>query len=466
MRKVGIAMKRHQQSMLHGPLFPSIIAYTIPIIITSVLQLLFNAADLVVVGQFCGSISVAAVGATGSITTLITSIFVNLSMGVGVGVAHAVGSKNESAIHRYVHTAIPLGLISGVIVTTVGVSFSETFLTWMGTPEDVLVLSAVYMRIYFCGITFSLTYNFCASILRATGDTRSPLVFLFIAGIVNVVLNLIFVVFFHMNVAGVALATAISQAVSAVLVIRALMRRTDACKLELKKIRIYKKQLLRVISLGLPAGIQGSLINISNVLIQTSINSFGQIVMSGHAAASNIAGFIYMSMNAYQQAAMNFTGQNAGAGQLHRIKKILGVCLASVAVTGLMVAGIANLFGHQLLSIYINDSAEAVTYGLLHLTIYCIPYFLCGMMESVVGVLRGLGHSVLPMIISMLGMCIFRIFWVMVIFPIPQFHSPQWIYGSFPISWILTLTGDLIAFFFVFRKIRKIHTPKTAPSGS
>lgn len=459
-------MKRHQQNMLHGPLFPSIIVYTVPIIITSILQLLFNAADLVVVGQFCGSISVAAVGATGSITNLIITVFVNLSMGIGVGVAHAVGSKNNAAIHRFVHTAIPLALVSGVIVTIIGITCAETFLIWMGTPEDVLVLSAVYMRYYFCGTVFSLLYNFCASILRAVGDTRSPLVFLFISGVVNVVLNFIFVIFLHMNVAGVAIATAISQGVSAVLVIRALMRRTDACKLELKKIRFYKKQLLRIITLGLPAGIQGSLISISNVLIQSSINSFGQIVMSGHAAATNIAGFIYMSMNAYQQAAMNFTGQNAGAGQFHRVKKILGVCLVSVAVTGLAVAGISRLFGHQLLSIYINDSDEAISYGLLHLTIYCIPYFLCGMMESVVGVLRGLGRSMIPMIMSMLGMCFFRIFWVSVIFPIPQFHSPQWIYGSFPISWILTLTGDLIAFFFVFRKIHKIHTPKTAPSAT
>ena len=295
-------LKVRSGNLLEGPLLPNIITYTIPIILTSLLQLLFNAADLVVVGRFCGSVSVAAVGATGSITNLIVNLFIGLSVGAGVSVAHAYGERDAQAVHRTVHTAVITALVGGAVLTVVGVTFSKTFLHMMGTPENVLKLSAVYMKIYFGGIVFSMIYNFCASILRAAGDTKSPLVFLSIAGVVNVVLNLIFVTAFHMNVAGVALATTISQAVSAVLVVLALMKRDDACRLDLRMVRFHKAQLIKMIKIGLPAGIQGSLFSISNVLIQSSINSFGDIFMSGNAAASNIEGFAYVCINAFSQA--------------------------------------------------------------------------------------------------------------------------------------------------------------------
>ena len=268
-------MKKKNQDMLHGPLLPNIISYTVPIILTSVLQLLFNAADLVVVGRFCGSISVAAVGATGSITSLIVNLFIGLSVGAGVTVAHGVGSREEEVVHRTVHTALPMALVSGAVLTVLGILLSEKFLTMMGTPENVLKLSAVYMKIYFAGVTFTMVYNFAASILRAVGDTKSPLIFLTIAGVINVVLNLIFVIFLHMNVAGVALATTISQAFSAVAMVVVLMKRTDAAKLYLKKMRFYRVQLMKMIRIGLPAGIQSSLFSISNVMIQSSVNSFG-----------------------------------------------------------------------------------------------------------------------------------------------------------------------------------------------
>ena len=287
MRQVS-NVKRTNHSMLEGPLFTNIVLYTVPIILTSVLQLLFNAADLVVVGRYCGSISVAAVGATGAITNLIVNLFIGLSVGAGVTVAHALGGHEDEAVHRTVHTALPAALISGVFLTIVGVAFSGTFLRLMDTPKNVLPLSTVYMRIYFSGITFTMVYNFCASILRAAGDTKSPLIFLFIAGVVNVVLNVVFVKQFNMNVAGVALATIISQGISAVLVVIALMRRTDACRLTLSKMRFYKLQLLKIIRIGLPAGIQGSLFSISNVIIQSSVNAFGDALMSGNAAANNI----------------------------------------------------------------------------------------------------------------------------------------------------------------------------------
>ena len=448
-------MKKNQQSMLQGPLLGSIISYTIPIILTSVLQLLFNAADLVVVGRFCGSISVAAVGATGAITNLIVNLFIGLSVGCGVTVAHGVGSREDEVVHRTVHTAIPMALLSGVVLTVVGVLFSETFLQMMGTPENVLKLSAVYMKIYFAGITFTMVYNFAASILRAVGDTKSPLVFLTIAGVINVLLNLIFVMVLHMNVAGVALATTISQAFSAVAMVVVLMRRTDAAKLSLKKMRFYKIQLKKMLRIGLPAGMQSSLFSISNVLIQSSINSFGDVLMSGNAASGNIEGFLFVSMNAFHQTAVNFIGQNVGAKQYDRVKKIVWTCLGCVAVVGIGLGTLIRVFGEGLLSIYITDSAEAIAWGLVRLEIICGYYFICGLMDVSTGALRGMGASVSPMIISVLGVCGIRIGWVMTIFQIPQFHTPQSLYISYIFSWALTFLIQMYAFIKIYRKHTK-----------
>lgn len=445
-------MKRNNANMLQGPLFSGIILYTVPIILTSILQLLFNAADLVVVGRFCGSISVAAVGATGAITNLIINLFIGLSVGTGVTVAHALGSREDIVVHRAVHTALPAALVSGIILTIVGVSLSETFLHLMGTPENVLALSATYMKIYFGGITFNMVYNFCASILRAAGDTKSPLIFLTLAGVVNVVLNVIFVIVFHMNVAGVALATTISQGISAVLVVIALMRRTDACKLELNKMRFYKPQLMKIIRIGLPAGIQGSLFSISNVIIQSSVNSFGDILMSGNAAAGNIEGFVYVSINAFSQTAVNYIGQNAGAQQYKRVGKILGICLACVTAVGLVFGISAWYFGESLLSIYITDSPEAIAYGMIRLAYICLPYFLCGLMDVSTGALRGMGASIAPMVISVLGVCGIRIGWISTIFQMPQFHTPQCLYFSYTISWSITFLVQLAAFLRIYRK--------------
>ncbi|MBQ8382939.1 MAG: MATE family efflux transporter [Clostridia bacterium] len=448
-------MQKKKNIFLEGSLFRNIVVYTIPIILTSILQLLFNAADLVVVGQYCGSISVAAVSATGAITNLIVNLFIGLSVGAGVTVAHAYGCKDDRTVHRTVHTAIPAALVSGIILTVVGVLFSETFLTWMGTPENVRELSAVYMRIYFAGITFTMVYNFAASILRAVGDTRSPLIFLSIAGVINVLLNLLFVRRFHMNVAGVALATTISQAVSAVLVVIALIRRTDACHLTLSKMRFYKKQLLKIVSIGLPAGIQGSLFSISNVMIQSSVNSFGDIVMTGNGAAGNIEGFVYVCLNAFHQTAVNFTGQNAGAGNYKRVFRTLWICLGCVTAVGLTAGSLVVLFGEQLLSIYITDSAKAIGYGLIRLTYICLPYFLCGLMDVSTGALRGMGASLVPMLISVLGVCGIRMLWIYTIFRIPEYHTPECLYLSYTVSWIATFLCQLVAYLIVFQRRRK-----------
>lgn len=446
---------RSNQSILEGPLFSGIVRYTIPIILTSLLQLLFNAADLVVVGQFCGSVSLAAVGATGSITNLMVNFFIGLSVGAGVTVAHSLGSREDAMVHQTIHTALPVSVISGAVLTVFGVSFSRTFLTMMGTPDTVLPLSALYMEIYFGGITFTMIYNFCAAILRAAGDTKSPLVYLTIAGVVNVILNVFFVRVVHMNVAGVALATVISQAISAVLVVLALMRRRDVCRLELKKLRIYTAPLQKIIRIGLPAGIQSSLFSISNVIIQSSVNSFGDIFMSGNAAAANLEGFVYVSLNAFQQTAVNFIGQNAGARQWKRIAKIFRICLGCVTVLGLTLGTLMYTMGPTLLSIYITDSQEAIGYGMIRLGFICLPYFLCGLMDVTTGALRGLGASFIPMLICVLGVCGLRIGWIYTIFQVPGFHTPQCLYISYAISWGVTFLFQLIAMLHVYRKLSR-----------
>lgn len=445
-------MRRTDIDMLNGPILRNILLYAFPVIATGLLQLLFNAADLVVVGRFCGSNSVGAVGATGAITNLIVNLFIGLSNGAGVTVAHAIGGRRDGDVHKAVHTALPIALIGGVILTIVGVSFAETFLRMMDTPENILPLSTIYMRVYFSGITFTMIYNFCGAILRAAGDTRSPLVYLAIAGVINVILNVIFVTVLHMNVAGVALATVISQGISAVLVVLTLMKRKDACKLCLTKLHIYKKQLFKIVQIGLPAGVQGSCFSISNVIIQSSINSFGDVMTSGNAAAGNIEGFVYVAMNAYHQAAVNFVGQNEGAHRYDRVRKVFWACFGCVSLVGIVAGGLAYLFAPQLLSIYITDSVEAISCGVTRMSYVCLPYFICGMMDVATGALRGLGESTIPMFIYILGVCGFRIAWIYSIFQIPRFHTLECLYVSYLISWTITLICLACMFFAVCRK--------------
>lgn len=448
-------MSKRNIDMLNGPLFKNVIAYTIPIILTGLLQLLFNAADLVIVGRYCGSISVAAVGATTSITNLIVNLFIGLSVGAGVVVAQAIGAGNHKKTHRAIHTAIPTALVGGVVLTFVGVGFSKTFLQWMDTPENVLDLSALYMKIYFGGIIFMMIYNFCASILRAAGDTKSPLIFLTIAGILNVGLNVVFVTVFDLNVAGVALATTISQGVSATLVVITLVKRTDACKLYFSKLKFYKDEFFEIIKIGLPAGIQGSLFSISNVIIQSSINSFGSVVMSGNAAALNIEGFMFVCLNAFHQTTLNFTGQNMGANQYKRAKKIFIINMFCVFTVGLIISICVYLAGPHLLKIYLPDSADAVTVGQLRLKCLCLSYCLLGMMDVSGGGLRGMGVSFIPMLISVLGVCGVRIGWIYTIFQIPEFHTPETIYLSYTVSWGITFIAQTIAYFITYSKRKR-----------
>jgi len=437
--------------MLNGPLTKNIIRYTIPIILTGLLQLLFNAADLIVVGQFCNETSVAAVGNTGAITALVVNFFMGFSTGTGVSIAQNIGARDDKAVHRAVHTALPIAVISGIIMMIVGISFAEGVLHLMNTPDEVLPLSSIYMKIYFSGTIFIMVYNFCASILRAAGDTKSPLIYLTISGVINVILNYIFVVFFDMNVAGVALATTISQGVSAVLVVVRLMRRTDGCKLEIRKIKIYKRPLAQIVAIGLPAGIQSALFAISNTIIQASINSFdNSVLMSGNAAAGNIEGFVYVIINAFSQTAINFVGQNVGAKRYDRVKKIVLTCLALVTVAGITAGIIVYILGPVLLSLYIPNSQEAVDWGMVRLTWICIPFFLCGLMDVSTGALRGMGISLAPMIITVVGVCGMRILWVYTIFE--KYHFIECLYLSYTVTWMLTFIVESLVFCYVYKK--------------
>lgn len=441
-------------NMCEGPLFKKVILYTLPIIFTGILQLLFNAADLVVVGRFCGSVSVAAVGATSAITNLIVSLFIGLSTGTGVAVAHAIGSRNDAEVSRVVHTAIPTAVISAAIVSVIGIGFSETFLSLMGTPEKVLPLSTLYMRIYFSGMIFNLVYNFGASILRAAGDTKSPLIFLLISGVLNVVLNVIFVTVFHLDVAGVSIATVASQALSAVLVVIALMRRNDACRLCFSKLRIHKDALFKIMRIGVPSGIQSSTFGISNTIIQSSVNSFGDFAVSGNAAAASIEGFVYIIMNAFSHAAINFVGQNYGAGNYSRIKRVLTICLFSVGTIGLVLGVAVYSFGRPLLGIYITDSEEAISVGLTKLLFVCAPYFVCGLLEVASGTLRGIGRSLTAMLISILVVCGFRIVWIYTVFQLPECHTLGWLFVCYPLSQAICFVLQLLTFFKIYKKFK------------
>lgn len=449
-------------NMTEGPLLKKIIMYTLPIILTGILQLLFNAADLVVVGRYGSDTSVASVGATGAIINLITNLFIGLSIGAGVVVAHGLGAGRSEDVRKTVHTAIPTALVSGIVLTFIGIFGSRFFLELMGTPDDVINLSETYMKIYFIGITSSMVYNFGSAILRAGGDTKSPLIYLTVAGVINVILNLIFVIALKMDVAGVATATTVSQTVSALLILRALMKREDDCKLVLKNMRFYRRQIIRIIQIGIPAGIQGSLFSISNVIIQSSVNSFGSVIMSGNAAAGNIEGFVYMSMNSFSQTAINFTARNYGAGKMERLRKIMWLCLGSVFVTGLTLGVTARFFGENLLSIYIPNKPEDISYGLIRMTYICIPYFLCGLMDVTTGLLRGINYSVLPMIISVVGVCVFRIVWIYTVFRIPEYHTLQSLYISYTISWAITFLTEFVIYLVLLRKLsKKVQTVKT-----
>ena len=440
--------------MTQGPIFSQVIFFALPIMLSGILQLLFNAADTIVVGRFAGNQALAAVGSVGSLNNLIISLFIGLSVGANVLVARYTGSRNHDAVSQTVHTSVLLSVLGGLLLTVIGVVLAEPLLVIMGSPEDVIDLAVLYVRILFIGMPVQMLYNFCAAILRAVGDTKRPLYFLTIAGVINVILNLIFVIGLHMSVAGVALATILSQAVSAVLVVRALMGMEGPTRLNLKKLRIHPGKLREIIRIGLPAGIQSSVFSLSNVVIQSSVNSFGSIVIAGNAASANVGSFIYQAMNTFQQAVTCFASQNVGARKPRRIFASIKASMVWAIVTGVILGILSCVFGETLLSLYSSDPA-VIAAAMERQIIVCAPYFLCGMMDVMTGALRGIGYSILPMAVSILGACVFRIFWVMTVFrAIPTLRC---LMVSYPVSWLLTFVVLVIFFYLVWTRRVKQH---------
>lgn len=446
-------MKRsYEMNMCEGPLFKKIIIFAFPLMLSGILQLLFNAADIIVVGRFSGEHALAAVGSTSSLINLLVNVFIGLSVGANVLVGRYYGAGDYDNIEESVHTAIYTAIVSGILMIVIGVVAARPLLELMGTPENVIDLSVLYMRIYFIGMPAFMVYNFGAAILRSVGDTKRPLYFLMVSGVVNVAFNLFFVIVLHMGVAGVALATIISQTISAAFILLSLHQSEGALRLDRKKLKIHKDKLIQMLKIGLPAGLQGTIFSISNVLIQSSINSFGSTVMAGNTAASNIEGFVYTAMNAIYQTSLSFTSQNLGAKKYHRIDRILFVCLGVVSVVGLSLGCGAYLFGRPLLSLY-TISEEVIQYGLLRMSMICTFYLLCGIMDVFVGSLRGIGYSVMPMLVSLTGACLFRVIWIFTIFQ--MYHSLFSLYVSYPISWLLTASAHMICYIVVRKKVFK-----------
>ncbi|MDO5549663.1 MAG: MATE family efflux transporter [Lachnospiraceae bacterium] len=444
--------KSYEMDMCTGPLLGKILTYAIPLMLSGILQLLFNAADIIVVGRFAGHESLAAVGSTTALINLLINVFIGLSVGANVLVAQYFGAGKEKEVSDTVHTAVTISLICGAGLVVVGAVASGPLLALMGTPEDVLNRAALYMRIYFAGMPVIMLYNFGAAILRAVGDTRRPLYFLMAAGVVNVGLNLMFVIMFHMGVAGVALATVISQCVSAALVCKCLMQTAGAYRLDISRLGIRPHILKRIARIGLPAGFQGAVFSISNVLVQSSLNSFGSIAMAGSTASSNLEGFVYNAMNAVYQTNLSFTSQNLGGGKYSRINRILVLCLAIVTVVGLVMGGGCVLAGHQLLRIYSSDP-EVIRYGYMRLTMICGLYFFCGWMDVLVGSLRGMGCSVIPMFVSLTGACGLRVLWIFTVFRWnPTLFT---LYLAYPVSWSMTAAAHLICFFLIRKRFPK-----------
>lgn len=448
--------KSYEIDMCNGPLLKKMLLFALPLMLSSILQLLFNAADTIVVGRFAGDNSLAAVGSNGAIINLLTNLFIGLSVGANVVTARFYGARQKEELKETIHTAMLISIISGIILTIAGVIGARQILIWMKAPKEVLDLAVIYLRIYFIGMTATMVYNFGSAILRAVGDTRRPLYFLLLAGVVNVALNLLFVIGFEMDVAGVALATVISQCISAALIVICLIKEKGDIHLSLKALHINRRIFGMIIKIGLPAGIQGTIFSLSNVVIQSSINSFGNIVVAANSAASNIEGFVYMGMNAIYQTTLSFTSQNMGAGRIDRINKILIRGQICVIAVGVIMGWAVVLFSHPLLGIY-SESEVVVTEGAERLLIVCGSYALCGMMDVMVGALRGIGYSIMPMIVSLIGACGLRLVWIATVFNIDKYHVPTTIYMSYPITWSITVSVHLICYIVVKRKLDKKH---------
>lgn len=446
-------VKKNEMDMTSGNLFKKLFIFSMPLVLSGILQLLYNAADLIVCGQFGSEHSVAAISSTNSLINLIIQLFLGLSVGANVLMARCFGEGNKEKGQRVVYTSMIFSVIFGLIIGIFGVFSSRYFLELMGTPDDVIDLSAKYLMIYFIGLPFSMIYNFGASLLRAIGDTKRPFYFLMTAGIFNVLLNLLFVIVFKLDVPGVAIATIISQGISAGLVVLCLLRNKGFFRFRFRELRIYKREALEIIRIGLPAGLQGVIFSLSNVLIQSSINSLGTNVMDGNGAASSLEGFIYTAMNAVAQSCVAFVSANFGAGKKKNIQKSVMYSAILVILMNFVVGGIVLLLENQLLGLYVHTE-EALEAGRQRLFIIAVTYFLCGLMDTFAYALRGIGYSLLPTIISLCGACGLRILWIYFVFPLEEFHNISGLAVSYPISWIITAMVHFIFFLILFSRIK------------
>lgn len=449
-----VKKKKYEMDLTNGNFFKKILLFSIPLILSGVLQLLYSTADLLIVGD---DAAVAAIGSTGSLISLCINLFMGLSVGANVLTARCFAVNDKERLSKTVHTSVSVSVIIGTFLSIIGVIFAETFLGLMNNPVP---MATTYLRIYFIGMPFNLLYNFCASILRGIGDTKRPLAYLSFSGAINVLLNLIFVYVFKMKVEGVAIATVTSQILSSFLIMRCLIKTKEAYGFSFKKIAIHKKELIEIIKVGLPAGVQGTLFAISNVIIQSSVNQYGKIILSGNSAAVDIGGYVYTVMIALSNAAVSFVGQNMGVKKYENIKKVVGYCLLIVTILGLITGVPAFLLGKQLGKLY-SLSPLGIDTMYLRLFYLCVPYFTCGIMDVMVGVLRGMGKSFVPMATSIIGICGFRVVWIYTVFKAlvdyNDYHTLRYLYMSYPISWVLTFAAHFIMFVIIYKKITKNH---------
>lgn len=447
---VELSKNKYEIDMCNGTIMDKLISFAIPLMVSGILQLMFNAVDIIVVGRFSGSQALAAVGSTTALINMFINLFIGISLGANVLAARFYAAGKHKEMSETVHTAITLALISGVFMAVFGLVFSRFALELMGTPDDVIGQSALYMRIYFLGMPFFMLYNYGAAILRAVGDTRRPLVFLIVAGVTNALMNMFLVIVFHMRVAGVAIATVISQLISCFLVLRCLYQTESSYQLRFSRLCIKKCYLIQIFQVGIPAGVQSTVINFSNVLLQSSVNSFGSTAMAGYTAANNILGFLYASVNAVTQACMSFTSQNYGVGKYKRMDRVLLDCGILSFVIALVLGCGSYILGGEILKIYTED-AEVIRCGVEILSITTVPYFLCGIMDLFPGALRGMGHSGVPMILSIIGTVGTRILWIFWVFP--QHRSLYTLFISYPASWAITIVMQAVCFVLVRRKV-------------
>lgn len=443
---------KYEIDMCNGTIMDKLITFAIPLMLSSVLQLMFNAVDIIVVGRFGGSQALAAVGSTTALINIFVNLFIGISLGTNVLVARYYALEMKKEVSETVHTAITFALVSGIVVAGLGVALARFALEIMATPDDVINKSVLYMRIYFCGMPFFMLYNYGAAVLRAVGDTKRPLLFLVISGVTNAVLNLFLVIVFHLDVAGVGIATVISQGISCILVLRCLYHTDRSYQLRFSKLCMKTKYLRQIFEVGVPAGIQSTVINLSNAMLQSSVNSFGSIAMAGYTAANNIIGFLYVSINSVTQACMSFTSQNYGVKKWKRMDKILIDCIILSVSVALILGSGAYLFGPKLLHIY-SEQEDVIACGMEIVAYTTITYFLCGLMDLFPGALRGMGYSTVPMILSIIGTVGMRIIWIYLLFP--AHRSLSFLFVSYPVSWMATIVMQVVCFWFVRKKIHR-----------